>query len=262
MAPVFTTSAVVSGQLKSNVSLTDFRGRYVVLLFYPADFTFVCPTELLAFARHYEEFQRLNCEVLAISVDSQLAHYAWEHTPLQKGGIGQVVVPLLSDSNRAISTAYNVLQPEQGVDVRATFLLDPRGVIRSVMMNDVQVGRSVKETLRLVQAFQYSEENGEVIPCDWQPGEEAMKAEPNEVISYLNHLKDNAPQTQTPSQLHESQSPSASPASMPTHTHRMHVRSHKQQHEGNAGTPGGSRASRVVEEGPEERQRMECNGQN
>ncbi|XP_012889633.1 PREDICTED: peroxiredoxin-2 [Dipodomys ordii] len=159
-APDFTATAVVDGAF-TEVKLSDYRGKYVVLFFYPLDFTFVCPTEIIAFSEHAEDFRKLGCEVLGVSVDSQFTHLAWINTPRKEGGLGPLNIPLLADVTRSLSLNYGVLKKDEGIAYRGLFIIDGKGVLRQITVNDLPVGRSVDEALRLVQAFQYTDEHGE-----------------------------------------------------------------------------------------------------
>jgi len=183
-APYFKASAVVDGEFK-DISLDDYSGRWLVLLFYPLDFTFVCPTELVAFSDRIEDFKKLNTDILGISIDSKYSHLAWTRTARKDGGIGKVNFPLVADISKEISRDYGVLLPEDGHSLRGLFLIDTKSNVRHILMNDTQVGRSVDETLRTIQAFQYNEKHGEVCPADWTPGQATMKADPNLSKSYF-----------------------------------------------------------------------------
>ena len=163
-APYFSGTAVVKGEF-STLKLTDFVGKYLILLFYPLDFTFVCPTEIIAFSDRFKEFQDLNTEVVGISTDSQFTHLAWVNTPRKQGGLGSINLPLLSDLTHQISKDYGVYLEHLGHSLRGLFIIDGKGIVRQITMNDLPVGRSVDETLRLVQAFQYSDVHGEVCPA-------------------------------------------------------------------------------------------------
>ncbi|XP_016993997.1 peroxiredoxin 2 [Drosophila takahashii] len=176
LAPDFTTNAVVASGFR-NFSLTDLRGRYVLLVFYPADFSYVCPTELQAFSDRAPEFRNVGCEVLACSTDSHFVHCAWMNTPRKNGGLGELDIPLLADKNMQIARDYGVLDEATGLALRALFIIDREGRIRQITVNDMGVGRSVDEALRLVQAFQFSDEFGEVCPANWRPGSKTMKAD-------------------------------------------------------------------------------------
>uniref|UniRef100_A0A1I7YUX9 thioredoxin-dependent peroxiredoxin n=1 Tax=Steinernema glaseri TaxID=37863 RepID=A0A1I7YUX9_9BILA len=173
-APEFTTDGVIYGDLVS-LSLSEYKGKYVVLFFYPLDFTFVCPTEIIAFSDRYEEFKKLDTAVLACSTDSQFAHRAWVNQPRKHGGLGEIEIPILADTTHKISTDYGVLKEDEGIAYRGLFIIDSCGIIRQITINDLPVGRSVDETLRLVQAFQYTDKHGdEVCPAGWQPGKDTI----------------------------------------------------------------------------------------
>jgi peroxiredoxin (alkyl hydroperoxide reductase subunit C) len=158
-APYFHGSAVVKGEFKE-LKLTDFVGKYLILLFYPLDFTFVCPTEIIAFSDRAHEFEDLNTAVVGVSTDSQFTHLAWVNTPRKQGGLGHVNIPLLSDLTHQISKDYGVYLEHLGHSLRGLFIIDAKGIVRQITMNDLPVGRSVDETLRLVQAFQYADVRG------------------------------------------------------------------------------------------------------
>lgn len=182
-APNFKGTAVIDRGFK-DIQLDDYKGKYVVLVFYPLDFTFVCPTELTAFSDRIEDFKKLGAEVIGISVDSHYTHLAWINTSRKEGGLGEIRYPLLSDLEKDVSRAYGVLA-EDGVALRGLFIIDREGVVRSMTVNDLNVGRSVDETLRLIEAFQYSEEHGEVCPANWTPGEKTMVPEPEKSKEYF-----------------------------------------------------------------------------
>ena len=160
-APDFKGTAVIKGQFKE-ISLDDYKGKYLVLFFYPLDFTFVCPTEIIAFNDRAGEFEAINTAVIACSTDSQFSHLAWCERERKSGGLGSMQIPLLADKNMAISRAYGVLKEDDGVPFRGLFIIDPNGTLRQITINDLPVGRDVDETLRLVQAFQFTDEHGEV----------------------------------------------------------------------------------------------------
>ena len=172
-APHFDLDAVVNGQF-TRIGLDDLAGRWVFLLFYPLDFTFVCPTELWAFSDRLEDFKRLGATVVGISGDSQYTHLAWTKTPRDQGGVEGNRLPLLADIKREMSRAYGVLN-DQGVALRGLFVIDPDGVIQHTTINNLSVGRSVEEALRTIQAFQFVRQNGEVCPANWQPGERTIE---------------------------------------------------------------------------------------
>jgi peroxiredoxin 2/4 len=184
-APDFTAEAVMPDNTFGTVSLSSYRGKYVLVFFYPLDFTFVCPSEILAFNRQLEEFKAKNCEVLGISVDSIYTHLAWKNTPVDQGGIGSIQFPLISDLAKSISTDYGVLLPD-GVSLRGLFLVDKEGVVRHQLVNDLPLGRNVDEALRVIDALQFFEAHGDVCPANWRPGEEAMKPTPEGVADYLS----------------------------------------------------------------------------
>ncbi|XP_033224830.1 peroxiredoxin-2 [Belonocnema kinseyi] len=176
-APFWEGTAVVNGEFH-DIKLSDFHGKYLVFFFYPLDFTFVCPTEILAFSDRVEEFKRLNTEVVAASVDSHFTHLAWINTPRKEGGLDKIKIPLLSDLTHKIAKDYGVYLEDLGHTLRALFIIDGKGVLRQITMNDLPVGRSVDETLRLVQAFQYTDEHGEVCPAGWKPGQDTIIPNP------------------------------------------------------------------------------------
>lgn len=177
-APDFTATAVVDQEFKT-IKLSDYRDQYVVLFFYPLDFTFVCPTEITAFSDRYDEFKSLNTEVLGVSVDSEFSHLAWIQTERKAGGLGDLAYPLVSDIKKEISIAYNVLEPEAGVALRGLFLIDKDGTIQHATINNLSFGRSVDETLRVLQAVQHVQSHpDEVCPAGWTPGEKTMTPDP------------------------------------------------------------------------------------
>ncbi len=177
-APDFSATAVVDQEFQQ-VTLSQYRGKYVVLFFYPLDFTFVCPTEITAFSDSYSEFTSRNTEVLGVSVDSQFSHLAWIQTDRKHGGLGDIAYPLVADLKKEIAAAYNVLDEDAGVALRGLFLIDPEGVIQHATINNLGVGRNVEETLRILQAFQYVHSHpDQVCPANWTPGEKTMKPDP------------------------------------------------------------------------------------
>ncbi len=180
-APEFEATAVFDQEFKT-VKLSDYKGsKYVVLFFYPLDFTFVCPTEITAFSDKYDEFKALDTEVLGVSVDSEFSHLAWIQTPRNQGGVGDLNYPLVADLKKEISTAYNVLDPDAGVALRGLFIIDKDGVIQHATINNLAFGRNVEETLRVLKAIQYVQSHpDEVCPANWQPGEATMKPTPKE----------------------------------------------------------------------------------
>lgn len=174
-APTIHAKAIVGNQIVSDFNLHHFRGKYIVLFFYPLDFTFVCPTELHAFQELLEEFEKRNTQVVACSIDSVYSHLAWLNTPKAKGGIQGIDYPLVSDINKTISQEYGVLHPQEGVAYRGLFLIDKEGIIRHQVINDLPIGRSVPETLRVIDALQHFEQHGEVCPANWNKGAKTMK---------------------------------------------------------------------------------------
>ncbi|MGL5080445.1 MAG: peroxiredoxin [Microcoleaceae cyanobacterium] len=177
-APDFTATAVVDQEFKT-IKLSDYRGKYVVLFFYPLDFTFVCPTEVAAFSDRAEEFTKLNTQILGISVDSEFSHLAWIQSDRKQGGVGDLAYPLVSDLKKEISSAYNILDPEAGVALRGLFIIDKEGMIQHATINNLAFGRNVDEILRILQAIQYVQANpDEVCPVGWQPGDKTMIPDP------------------------------------------------------------------------------------
>ena len=183
-APDFTAQAVMPDNSMAEVTLSSYRGKYVVLFFYPLDFTFVCPSEILAFNKAVKTFAKKNTVLLGVSVDSQFSHFAWRQTPVNKGGIGEIGFPLVADLDKKIARAYDVLLNE-AVALRGLFLIDTHGVVRHQVVNDLPIGRNVDEAIRTLDALQFTEEHGEVCPANWKEGEEAMKPTAEGVASYL-----------------------------------------------------------------------------
>ncbi|MFC1705661.1 peroxiredoxin [Planctomycetota bacterium] len=185
-APEFTAPAVMADNtIKQDFSLSELRGKYVVLFFYPLDFTFVCPTEILEFNRKLSQFKERGAEVVGVSVDSQFTHLAWKETPLEKGGIGNIQYPLVADLTKSISRDYGVLIEAAGVALRGTFLVDKDGVIKHSVLNDLGLGRNIDEALRMLRALQHLEKHGEVCPANWNEGADAMLPTPEGVAAYL-----------------------------------------------------------------------------
>lgn len=185
MAPDFSATAVLDQEFKT-VKLSDYKGKYVVLFFYPLDFTFVCPTEITAFSDRYQEFSAINTEVLGVSVDSEFSHLAWVQTDRKSGGLGDIAYPLVSDLKKDISTAYNVLDPDAGIALRGLFIIDKEGVIQHSTINNLAFGRNVDETLRILQAIQYVQTHpDEVCPAGWKPGEKTMNPDPVKSKDYF-----------------------------------------------------------------------------
>ncbi|XP_030377738.1 peroxiredoxin 1 [Scaptodrosophila lebanonensis] len=187
-APDFNSIALVNGCMKP-IALTDFRGKYVIMLFYPAAFSNLCPTELHAFSDRAQEFRTVNCEIIACSTDSIYVHTAWAQMPRNTGGLGEMDIALMTDKSMKISQAYGVLDEATGMAHRALFIIDREGLVRQITINDLHVGRNVDEALRLVQAFQFTDEFGEVCPVNWKPGHKAIKpdsAGKEEYFKYAN----------------------------------------------------------------------------
>ncbi len=184
-APDFTATAVMGDNaLKEDFSLSDYQGKYVVMFFYPLDFTFVCPSEIIAFDHRLKEFEERGVQVIGISVDSHFTHLAWKNTPVNEGGIGNIRYPLVSDLSKQISTDYDVLL-DGAIALRGSFLVDREGMVRHQVVNDLPLGRNIDEMLRMVDALQFHEEHGEVCPAGWDKSKKAMDASPEGVASYL-----------------------------------------------------------------------------
>ncbi|CAK9302494.1 unnamed protein product [Gordionus sp. m RMFG-2023] len=173
-APFFQGTAVVNGNFKE-IKLTDYKGKYLVVFFYPMDFTFVCPTEIIAFSDRADEFKTENCELVGVSTDSHFSHLAWINTPRKQGGLGPMKIPLLGDKSMKMATDYGVLKGDEGIAFRGLYLIDDKQRLRQITINDLSVGRSVDETLRLVKAFQFTDKYGEVCPANWKPGDKSIK---------------------------------------------------------------------------------------
>jgi peroxiredoxin (alkyl hydroperoxide reductase subunit C) len=185
-APDFTATAVLpDGTFKNDFSLAACKGKWGVLFFYPLDFTFVCPTEILAFSDRIDEFKAIGAEVVGVSVDSHFTHLAWTQTPRKEGGIQGLKYPLVADLNKSISRDYGVLIEGAGIALRGLFVIDPKGVVRAAIVHDLPVGRSVDEVLRVIKAFQFVEKHGEVCPANWQEGGATMKADPKGSKAYF-----------------------------------------------------------------------------
>ena len=187
-APDFTTAAVLgNGEIVNNFNLSEaMYEKYGLVFFYPLDFTFVCPSELIALDKRLAEFDKRNVEVMAVSIDSQFSHLAWRNTPINQGGIGKVNYTLVSDINHSICQAYGVEHPEAGVAFRGAFIIDKNGIVRAQVVNDLPLGRNIDELLRLVDALQFHEEHGEVCPAGWQKGDIGMRANAEGVARYLS----------------------------------------------------------------------------
>jgi len=185
-APDFTATAVLAdGSIVEDFKLSEnFGEKGTVVFFYPLDFTFVCPSEIIAFSHRYDEFQKRGVNVVGVSVDSQFSHFAWRETPVEKGGIGRINFPLVADLTKDISRAYDVLL-NNAVALRGSFLIDDKGIVRHAVVNDLPLGRNVDEMLRMIDAQQFTDEYGEVCPAGWQKGDEGMKADAKGVAEYL-----------------------------------------------------------------------------
>ncbi|MCC6273882.1 MAG: peroxiredoxin [Deltaproteobacteria bacterium] len=174
-APDFKAVAVLEDNSFKEISLADYKGKKVVLFFYPLDFTFVCPTEIIAFSQSIEEFKKRGVQVLGCSIDSQFSHLAWKKTPRAEGGLGEIKYPLIADVNKDISRKYGVLLEGPGIALRGLFLIDEEGILRSAVINDLPLGRSTDEALRVVDALNFFQKNGEVCPANWKPGADSIK---------------------------------------------------------------------------------------
>ena len=183
-APDFKADAVVNGAFET-ISLSDYKGKYVVLFFYPLDFTFVCPTEIISFNDHLKEFAKRNTVVLGVSVDSKFTHLAWINTPRKAGGLGHLDYPLISDLSKKIASDYGVLTADGAVALRGLFIMDQQGIVRHALVNDLPIGRSVTEAIRVLDALQFVEKHGEVCPANWKPGEKTMIADPKNSLKYF-----------------------------------------------------------------------------
>ncbi|KAG2431033.1 hypothetical protein HYH02_013465 [Chlamydomonas schloesseri] len=192
-APNFTGPAVVDGEI-TKISLSDYKGKYVCLFFYPKDFTFVCPTEIIAFSDRAKEggweFEAANCQLIAASTDTEETHLAWIRTPRNRGGLGFMQIPILADTTKDISARYGVLIEKLGIALRGLFIINPQGVVQHVTINDLPIGRSVDEALRTLQAIQYHAEHGEVCPANWKPGSKTMVADAEKSLEYFNDVKE------------------------------------------------------------------------
>lgn len=173
-APEFKAQAVMEDGSFKEISLSDYKGKYVLLFFYPLDFTFVCPTEIISFSDRASEFKDLDVQIIGVSVDSHFSHLAWRNTPRDQGGLGNIEYPLVADLSKQIARDYDVLTGDT-VSLRGLFLIDKEGVVKHQVVNDLPLGRSVDEALRMVQALQYFETNGEVCPANWKEGSRTIK---------------------------------------------------------------------------------------
>ncbi|CAO1437705.1 unnamed protein product [Diamesa hyperborea] len=186
-APDFKGTAVVNSDFKE-ISLNQYKGKYLVLFFYPLDFTFVCPTEIISFSNRISEFKELDTEVVGVSVDSHYSHLAWCNTDRKNGGIGKIDYPLLADLTKKISSDYGVLLENEGISLRGLFIIDPKSIVRQITINDLPVGRNVDEVLRLIRAFQFTDQHGEVCPANWdgKKNSETMKPDPKGSKEYFS----------------------------------------------------------------------------
>jgi len=187
-APDFSVPAVLGdGQIVDNFRLFDLiDGKYALIFFYPLDFTFVCPSELIALDNRFEEFKQRGVEVIGVSIDSHYTHNAWRNTPVDKGGIGPVKYTLAADIHHSICQSFGVEHPEAGVALRGAFIIDKNGIVRAQLVNDLPLGRNIGEILRLVDALQFHEENGEVCPANWNKGQKAIQATPDGIAKFLS----------------------------------------------------------------------------
>ncbi len=183
-APDFSAQAVMADGSFKEIKLSDYRGKYVILFFYPLDFTFVCPTEIIAFSEKIADFKSRNAEVLGVSIDSQFSHLAWRNTDRKKGGLGNIDYPLIADIDKNISRDYGVLA-DGGIAFRGLFLIDKEGTVQHALVNNLPLGRNVNEALRMIDALQHHENHGEVCPANWEKGEDAMKPGPSESQEYF-----------------------------------------------------------------------------
>ncbi len=185
-APDFTAPAVMpSGEIVEDFKLSDRKGKYTVLFFWPLDFTFVCPTEILAHNRRMEAFKQRGVEVVGVSIDSQFTHFAWRNTPVKEGGIGPIQFPMVADVKHDIIRAFGIEHPDAGVALRASFLIDRDGTVQHQVVNNLPLGRNVDEMLRMVDALQFTEVHGEVCPAGWNKGDEGMRPTTDGVADYL-----------------------------------------------------------------------------
>lgn len=189
-APDFSATAVVQGEFKEDFRLSSFKGKNVLLFFYPLDFTFVCPTELHAFQEKLAKFKDLNTEVIGVSVDSHFSHLAWLNTSVDEGGIMGVQYPLVSDINKTIARDYDVLIPNDGIALRGAFLIDGQGVVRHQTVNDLPLGRNIDEFVRLIEALDFHEEHGEVCPANWEKGKKTMTPDSAGLKSYFGSMSE------------------------------------------------------------------------
>lgn len=191
-APDFSAPAVLgNGEIVDSFNFKEAtQGKKAVVFFYPMDFTFVCPSEIIAFDHRLEEFKKRGVEVIGVSIDSQFTHNAWRNTSTKDGGIGQVKFPLVGDVKHEICQAYDVEHPEAGVAFRGSFLIDEEGIVRHQVVNDLPLGRNIDEMLRMVDALAFHQEHGEVCPAQWEAGKSGMKESPDGVAAYLSEFAD------------------------------------------------------------------------
>ncbi len=190
-APDFTAPAVMpDGTIKDDFKLSDLKGKHVVVFFWPLDYTFVCPTEIIAHDHRMEEFKKRGVEVVGVSIDSQFTHFAWRNTSVETGGIGAVQFPMVADVKHEITQSFGIEHPA-GVALRASFLIDKEGIVQHQVVNNLSLGRNVDEMLRLIDALQFTEKHGEVCPAGWQDGDSGMKATTDGVADYLSKNSDN-----------------------------------------------------------------------
>ncbi len=185
VAPDFKTISLSSNGDFKQIGLSNYKGKWVCLFFYPLDFTFVCPTEITAFNQTYDDFKEANCEILGCSVDSHFSHLAWSKIPIEEGGVGKLKFSLLSDITKKIAHSYGVLDDESGITLRALFLIDPEGIVRYEVIHDLNIGRNPKEVLRVLQALEFSSKSGDVCPASWEPGEKTIKPDPVKSKDYF-----------------------------------------------------------------------------
>ena len=184
-APEFEAQAVMPDGSFKQIKLSGYKGKYVVLFFYPLDFTFVCPTEIIAFSEKQGEFKKRNTQVIGVSIDSHFSHLAWRNTDRKKGGLGDIAYPLVADISKQVSKDYDVLA-DMGIAFRGLFLIDQEGIVQHQLVNNLPLGRNVDEALRLVDALQFHEKNGEVCPANWKEGEDGMQADPEGAQAYFS----------------------------------------------------------------------------
>ncbi len=184
-APDFKSTAVLEDNSFKDISLSDYKGKKVILFFYPLDFTFVCPTEIIAFSDKIEEFKKRGVQVLGASIDSHFTHLAWKQTPRAQGGIADIKYPLIADTTKELSRKYGVLLEDKGIALRGLFLIDEEGLLRHTVVNDLPLGRSVEEAIRIVDALSFFQKNGEVCPANWKPGGDTIKPNPKDSKEYF-----------------------------------------------------------------------------